>query len=145
MNCVWSSAPAFKLHEVQVLQNKSIKAIYKLPRLTPSITLYSSRLLNISQLGNVELALLMHKLVMNIIRNDLNFPLNRDIHHHDTRSRDNLHQPMIHTSQGRSGLVHKGIILYNAIPLEIKSTVNINNFKLKLRQYIFDHYSPIHD
>lgn len=62
MNCIWSTAAAYKINNLRVLQNKAIKAIHRLPRLTPSSELYTDHLLPVETLGKYELIMLIHKI-----------------------------------------------------------------------------------
>lgn len=80
MNCIWSTAPAYSIHTV--LQNRDIKAIHNLPRLTPTTSLYSEKLLPINMLGKFELILLFHKLLTNRIRSNIQIQRNNEMHTH---------------------------------------------------------------
>lgn len=143
MNNIWSSVAAYKLHELEVIQNKALKAIHKLPRLTPSNQLYTPSLLPMVQLGNFELIMIIHKMANNIIRHDVQLILNSEIHNINTRTADQIHRPRVHTSAASRGIMYNGITLYNSVPNEIKQLTSLIQFKKQVRKYLYNIYNPV--
>lgn len=138
MNCLWSAAQQHKLNKLQVLQNKAIKAIHALPRLTSSSLLYSENLLPIDKLGRYEIILTIHKMKFNLIRINIDTQTNQDVHDHATRNSDHLHLPLVRTACGRRGIIFNGYTLYNGLPLRIKTIASLITFKKELKKYLFD-------
>lgn len=137
MNSVWSSAPAYKMHELEILQNRAIKAIHRLPRLTPSIGLYTERVLPLEVLVKYEMVVLFKKMTTGRIRHNLDLQWNSEIHRYETRNTDSLHLPLIHTTRGGNGILFRGLLLYNSIPAAIRAMASLEGFKAKIREYLF--------
>lgn len=137
LNSIWSSAPNYQIQQIRTIQNKLIKAIFNLPRLVPTITLYNSKFLNVDILKQFELITLFQKIRHNKIKHNMHFILNSDIHNYSTRNRSNIHISTIKTERyGRNGIIYQGITQYNNIPEELKQIANINQFKIELRKYL---------
>lgn len=89
LNPIWGSAAVSNMKGLQILQNKALKLVYSLPRLTPSIDLYtndSSSILPVNYLSNFELAFLVFKISNNFIKFSQSFNLNS--HSYATRVRN---------------------------------------------------------
>ena len=60
----------------------------------------------------------------------------RDIHQHMTRNRNDLYITTVRTNYGQNDLYHKGMVMYNSLPEEIKMSQTIQAFKRQCYTYI---------
>jgi hypothetical protein len=61
-----------------------------------------------------------------------------DEYTHETRSRKSLFVPNSRTSEyGKRSISYSASIKWNELPDEIKNAPSLNNFKIKLKSYIF--------
>lgn len=91
MISIYSECVAYKLKELYVLQKRCIKALFRLPKLTPSTYLFSSRLLPLSELVIVERVMLIHKMKQHRIKHNFTFSSNQDVHGRATRNGMDIH------------------------------------------------------
>lgn len=70
------------------------------------------------------------------IKNNLNKYIARnEIHSHETRYSNNIHQHFLRLNKTRDGTGYYGIIFYNALPPGVK-LLNLNAFKLRIKRYL---------
>lgn len=138
MNSIWGSAAEIHLQCIRTLQNKSIKIIKRLPILFPTNQLYNSHTLPLSLLNKYEICLFIYKIANNLIKTNLELTLVSNIHDRITRSvaNNNLYPVRCRTTLAQNGIMSRGILLYNMLPMDIRNTVNIIIFKQKLRSYL---------
>jgi hypothetical protein len=63
---------------------------------------------------------------------------NEDIHNYNTRSKLNLHVNQCNTVLLKKGVINIGISLYNKVPEQIKSKINLNSFKRNLKSFLLE-------
>jgi hypothetical protein len=63
----------------------------------------------------------------------------KDIHDHNTRSKDDFYINTVSTTYSQNNLYHKGLKQFNELPTEIKQSSNYNSFKRKCKVYIRDY------
>ena len=71
-----------------------------------------------------------------MIKSDLSLTLNKEIHSYSTRIANSFRVDYARTNFGKFAVLREAIHLYNSIPNDIKSTVNVNEFK-KYVKYFF--------
>ena len=64
------------------------------------------------------------------------FLINKDVHSHDTRSKDLVHLPQYNKNIGHRNFKYLGGSLWNAIPKELKDIISINLFKKSIKTYL---------
>ena len=57
------------------------------------------------------------------------FPLNEDIHSHDTRSASKIHTDYKMTNYGKFSLKYRGVQIWNDIPTYLKTINSYHTFK----------------
>lgn len=60
----------------------------------------------------------------------------RDIHNYNTRSCNNFYVSTVYTNYAQNDLFHNGLVMYNALPREVKDCGDILQFKKACRKYI---------
>ena len=61
---------------------------------------------------------------------------NGDVHGYRTRSRNDFHVTLTRDGGVRNSLFHKGLVLFNSLPRDLKNESSEISFKNKLRQVI---------
>ena len=134
----WRAAPDYKLQELRVLQHRAIKAIYRLPFLTPSRDLFSPTLLSLNNILKYETILTIFKIKHNLIRNSQNLRLVSDTHHHNTRQGQLYYIEPSVTTVADSNIFRVGLQMFNCLPQPIREECLLGSFKKKLRDYLSD-------
>ena len=132
---VWGHCNDGDLQRLVVIQNRSIKILFKLHPRTPSVDVYSSlKIVPINKLIKIKSAL---HLVKNFSspRSDLSALMGVDIHNYHTRSRHTLRVPEIPLSAtyGTNNILNQAIFYYNKIPLNIRT-----ESELKIKKYLLN-------
>lgn len=135
LNSIWSGAPEYKLKELQILQNKAIKIIYRLPHLTSSISLYGDKFLPINIISKYEKCLLLFKLKNNLLKNDFQFLRNEEVHSHFTRIARNIRSTIFRTKRAQNSIFSSATIEFNSLPEAIKFEQEIVVFKKNIKLY----------
>lgn len=125
---VWGSACKIALSPLQIVQNKAIKAVYNLPRLTESKNMYMSySVLPIR-------SMYAYNLLIFIFNNpSWEEPVKHTYH---TRQINHKYLTNIKTETGRKSCTFKGYQLFNSLPESIKRAPNISRFKKGLRNLL---------
>lgn len=139
---IWGSATKTKLGELQTIQNKIIKLLFRYPYLTPTTQIYKeTKLLNIKQLYIYSTCILVRKILKNQIHTNLAFAKQREITKRNTRRASFLVLPKPRTKNyGKKIFTYEGAQYYNKIPSNIKNVNSFNAFKTKLSAYVADNY-----
>lgn len=138
VNPIWSSVADYKLQELQVLQNKAMKAVYNLPRLTPSKELYigdRGGILPIKVLTEYELNLLSFKINFKLIKSKFTFKITKDVHSYKTRIANNFRSIFSRTNCTKNSIFNRGVSLFNKLPEIVKNEKTIAVFKNSLKKY----------
>lgn len=134
-NPIWSTAPLYKLKELQVFQNKAMKEIYNLSRLTPSKLLYKDSILPVLILSKYELNLLTFKIENNLIKSNLTFKISNEVHSYSTRISNNFRAIFCRTKLTKNSIQSRGVGLFNQLPLYIKQEIRFMKFKNELKKH----------
>lgn len=135
---IYGDCAQYKMNELQTIQNRCIKAMYRLSRDTPSTYLYSSGLLPISKLAFVERVVNIHKMLNSITKNKFNFATNFDVHGRVTRRGHHLHVLKPNTADNEISALTSVITEYNELSDELKNTTCLKTFKAKLKLSVMD-------
>lgn len=141
LNSIWSLAPQYLINQLKVIQNRIIKSIFRLDRLTPSSLLYSEYILPFEILSKYESITVMYKILKNKVNHNFQFIKNQEIHTHVTRQSSLLHIPTINSYKfGKNTFSYHAIHLYNDLPNNLKLIENTKEFQIELKQYLFKQY-----
>ena len=124
---IYSQSNRTKLDELQIIQNKCIKATFRLPRDTPTTFLYSCNLVPIHQLATVERIVHLHRMLNSHTKHGFNIRLNRDVSTRSSRRRSQLHVANDHPSLAIS------IREYNRLSSQIRQLRNLDAFKAEVK------------
>lgn len=130
---IWCRAPNFKVNELQRLQNKAIKQILNLPALTPSVTLYGEKFLSLASLFEYETDLLIFKLKHSLMKSDITFTHNYNVHSHLTRCMNYLRTVFRKTNCTQNSISTDGVKCFNRLPSHLQNENNFLKFKKELK------------
>lgn len=133
----WGNSSKSNLRELQVIQNRCLKIVFKKPILYPTNLLYSDNctsVLPLKALHAFQIIQQMHKISTNIPLHH-NYTLSRIQSTRASRQEGNFSLPCPRTEFGRKKITYFGSKLYNELPSSIKSSRSYYTFKSQLRLY----------
>lgn len=134
---VWGSGAQCHITNIITLQNTVVKILFNFDRLTNSDMLY--RELNISPIIKIyefEQDKLMHKILKQSQKSNINIVLSNDVHQYNTRSNCDIYQTVTKTNIGLNNPIVRASKSYNKLPGEIKNISNFNTFVIRLKHYL---------
>lgn len=138
---IYANTSKKSLHKLHILNNKLLRILQKQPLLTPVSQLYSNFcILPINLLYKQKILELVHSSLFHV--NTLPdvyhnyFTVNRSVHSHDTRQRNDLHILYIKKSFGMRSVQHTGSVLWNTLSSMLKECMSKKTFKKKLKKYL---------
>ena len=63
------------------------------------------------------------------------FKTRSEVHNRNTRNRDRLHIPLCRMAAGQRAFTFRGQRLWNSLPDEFQSILNLDVFKVKIKQH----------
>lgn len=125
----WGSAAKTHLKNLEIIQKKILKIIFKKEQTYPSDALFEeSGVLDVRQLFYFHCNVKQH--------NDQNY-LTKFEHMYSTRQRGHTYKvPFIKKTIGQKSYTYLGPKLYNSLNIEIRNITSIHQFKIKLRNHI---------
>lgn len=127
MLLIYSLGNKTKMNELQIIQNRCIKALYRLPRGTSTRYLYSANLLPLRPLAIIERVTHLHRMLKLLTKHSFDIRLNRDVYERVSRRRSQVHITKLSPS------LIKSINEYNRLSTELRQENCIGTFKSKLR------------
>jgi len=124
-------------NKLQKLQNICIKFIYNLKKYDHIQDCYNDlNWLKLNKRREYRLGCFIFKIINNKSPNYLYSLFNEtsSIHSHNTRKRFFI--PSIKTNNGKKSFIYYGPYIWNNIPIEIRNSNNLNNFKNKYLEHI---------
>ena len=99
----------------------------------------NTNILPINEFISLETAMFMFKLQNNMLPEVFSnyFTMNYCIHNYNTRNAHNIHPPFNRIALTQSSIFHKGSVLWNNLPISLKNSRTIYQFKRQCRQYLF--------
>lgn len=131
---IWQSAPEFKLHQLQVIQNRVLKAINFFPRLTPTSSLYH-HLPNIHTIAKIQLVILIFKIKYNLIKNNTTLRQHFDIHSRSTRNQALIYTSPVSSARYHNSALKRGIRIFNSLPLQVREENSLLKFKNRVKKF----------
>lgn len=131
---IYSECAGYKLKELQTIQNKCIKAVYRLNRYTSTTYLYSTGLLPISELAKFERIVCIYKMEDSLTKNNFRFTSNSDVHGHTTRRNSHIHVFNQHSviNSTNAGIA-KAISECNSLDSETRHLTSLKTFKNRVK------------
>jgi len=139
-NIVWSNSNDYCMIRLYRLQKKAIRIISGSHYLAHTEPIFLSlKCFNVFELNNYNIAIFMFLCHKGFIPTSLSnkFHFNFEIHSYGTRQSSHFHVPLIKTSVSKNSIFFKGPILWNELPLHVRSSPTLNTFKRRYKQLRF--------
>lgn len=140
---VWHSISDTLKSQIQRLQNRAVKLINFLPRLTPSESLYSSRFLSFEKMILYESILFIFKICSGLTKSDVLILQNSEAIMRTTRQSFLLRLPVFTKSSSQKDIFFRGISLFNNFSIYSKSLgkdiskLKLGETKNQIKDYVF--------
>lgn len=134
----WGSTYSTHLTSIQTIQNQAIRIVTSSPfRSNAKSLLHANDILTLKELIKFNLGIYMYKTINNQLphlspliywltnTNVTRFALN-----------NNFILPKVRTNYGKQTVYFSGIAFWNTLPLDIKTSLTLNEMKNKLKKYI---------
>lgn len=139
---IWGNAGKTKLQELQRVQNKIIKILFRYPYLTPTYKIFEeTKLMNIKQLYMYTTCILIRKILDKKIKTNLSFTKISEVSKRSRRRPSLLVLPKPRTNYSKRNITYEGANIYNNLPSNIKNVSSFNIFKSQLSKYITENFS----
>lgn len=107
---------------------------------TPSTELFSTKMLPLPAITNFLCVVLAYKIKNSLIKNNVDIKLIKDIHHRNTRNREDFYVSGYVTKFGESDFFYRGLIKYNSLDDRTKNQKELHEFKKLVSEYFFNLY-----
>jgi Reverse transcriptase (RNA-dependent DNA polymerase) len=140
---VWQSISETQQNQIQRLQNRALKLINFLPRLTPSETLYSSEFLSFEKTILYECILFIYKICAGLTKSDVLIKQNSEVVDRTTRQSSLLRLPVFTKSSSQKDIFFRGISLFNKFSTHFKprsgdiTKAKIGEAKIAIKKFVF--------
>ena len=131
------------MKELQVLQNKAIKVLYKKEFRTPTKQLHKDcKILLVKDIQNLNILKFVYKQRKGDAPEAFNnyFTENNTLHQHNTRIANNLHPTKPKTSYGKKSIKHHGAILWNSINMKMRQIETLKCFAKNMKEKLLEGY-----
>jgi hypothetical protein len=137
---VWGGAADHIIDEIEKLQTKILKLIYRKPRLANIDNFYKltvdKSILRFSQLVDYEAAYFIYKSKHGLLRCHGSIRTSYEVSGRVTRGSNQLRRGDFISTAGQKSIFYRGILEFNQIPDTIRSDLNVNSFKKNLKDHI---------
>ena len=139
---VWGSASVRLLNAPQVLQNRALKHVYKLPFRFSTNELYFEKyhVPNLKCLYYFNICNFVYNVINDYSYHTIQFP--KFNHSFMTRNKDCLILPKVRTTVGQRSISFIGPLYFNNLPIEIVNCNNHASFKKQLKKYLRENLRP---
>ena len=135
-NLVWGKAYDSHIKPLEILQKRSIRIINEKSYLEHTLPLfYSDKILRLNDIYNFRLATF-------IFKNQQFIENYQYLHVHQTRHREDLRPSFQRLAVCKQAISFQGPKLWNEIPLSIKNSVNLMEFKSRFKSHVLSLYCP---
>ena len=135
---IYGDCALYKLNELRTLQNRCIKAVYRLDRYTSTTFLYSTSILPVTELAKAERIICVHKLVCSLTKHNFRFSTNAEVHERAIRRGSMIHnfnmQSTVSTIFNSSNAaLALAINEYNSVDSDTRHLTSLKTFKAKVK------------
>lgn len=123
-----------KTAELQVIQNRAIKNLFNLDRLTSTVAIHKDfKILRVKDMFQLKLMKLVHSVDNKLLHSNTKIILNNQIHHHNTRQAGDIHIVNHHSSLSQFNNQ------YNKVDIDTRK-LNKNMFLKSMKELIFSNF-----
>lgn len=147
MLSVYGECGVTKMAELQTLQNRCVKAMFRLPRFTSTTYLYSNTLMPITLMASVERVTNVHKMTRSLTKHNFRFATNVAVHGRELRNFNNMYvlNPYSILNSTNAALV-LALNEYNDLDLDVRLLTCLKTFKASVKLRLMKmsvEFSPI--
>lgn len=134
---IWGGAPKKYMKPLQVLQNKCLKSVFKLPMKTPSKTLFNDYCKNIPNIHSM-VVMKTCKFVHGVIHNHIfhNVEFQNPTHRYNTRKKNQLSYPRVKRNYSIQAISIAGPKIFNTLPKHLKTINAPRQFNIHLKEWL---------
>ena len=139
----WHAAPNYLTNSINVLQKKSIRAVFNLPYNAHTNEYFkNNNILKLKELYKLNLCSLLFDYIHtdNVFTFSNRLTTHAQTHSHDTRNQNNISLPRYTKSRSQSSFLYQSIKEWNLLPNTIKHSTNKNSFKVRLKSHYIANY-----
>lgn len=142
VNPLWSVGSKTSVNRLFVMQKKALRIIDSKPLLSPSIDLFSDKVLPLPVVNDFSLLILAFKIKNNLIKNNVTLHYVREVHNYGTRTSlsDNFYVVRHESKYGMADFYRRGLIMFNELPDSIKRFSRLSLYKSRLKEYLYEAY-----
>ena len=140
---IYGACRSSLLKKIQVLQNKLLKVLFKMPFRTDTTKMHLDLdILKVHDIYRYQIQKFVYESLNEscIVQFHKYYRYNNAIHDQNTRQQNELYKPRIKTNYGKSSLRYYGVVLWNRVDIKIRRSTTLDSFKGALRQTIIDSY-----
>ena len=140
-NLIWASNYESRLHKLIILQKKAIRLIQGARKDAHTAPIFRDlNLLNLKQIRSLQIGEFIYRYEHNLLPSSFAgyFTLGSQIHGHFTRRATSYRPVKARTNTREFSIRAAGPLLWNSIPLEIRSSKTRHEFKKRLRLFLID-------
>ena len=133
---MWGATHQTSLSKLYVSQKKAIKIALRVPRRTPTNTVFEkSKLTTIAGINKVHTSIFMYKYKYNLLPRGFEgkYIYNTDVHQYNTRQSRLFHLPQATSDRFKMSLYFRGPSIWNALPLSVQEIPSLQSFKNKVK------------
>ena len=140
---IWGAACATTLKPLVVLQKRAIRIVSSVGFLEHTNDPFKSlKILKLNDIYTLESFKFIHS-QLNSTNPITEITLNNQIHNYNLRNRNNIHIPNHGNNLNevnRRFVTHNGCILFNDLPMNLRSILNPTTFKINVKKYLISSY-----
>ena len=140
---LWGNSLPTYTDKLFILQKRAIRIISNSSFYAHTLPLfYRHNLLTLNDHYKYQLGIFLYRHNNGLLPSDFHsfFHTNSYYHNYNTRGRDNLFQPLTRTVFAHSQVRSMGVLFWNSLSTNLRSSPNINIFKKHLKKYIISLY-----
>lgn len=138
---VWGNNYKSLLHSLTVLQKRAVRIIHKVGYQDHTHSLFlQSKILKFSDIVPYQTAQIMHKAKSRKLPGNFQHLFNMQVGHYELRGEFNFKRLKNRTTMRGFSISICGVKLWNGLNVELKHCQNINQFKKRYKQMVFQQY-----
>lgn len=132
----WGSCAATHLRPLQVLQNRALKLVFGLPRLTSSVSLYTTHARKILPVKGLHIFSTLKYVKESMTGSTLSNVNFTPVQQERLRPRNALLQPRSNTKRNKQRISINGCLFFNRLPLELRTLTTLRKFVIQLKEFL---------
>jgi hypothetical protein len=139
MSIIWGMSPTAALSSIQIIQNRALRNVYNLDRLSNRVDMYTHKVENhlpIRGISLLNIATYMYQATHGKILSNINFETSSQLGRQGLRNMNNLRPVKARTNCGKLSIDSLGPKIFNAIPDNIKTAKHEHAFKWILKCHL---------